>query len=144
MATSSSFFRPRHPEGTYYLRGLSAIAAGALLMAFSIASESTASGQPMSAVDTSVVLFMGILALLSACVAIFLTAYLKTTPAVLKIRYAHRQGSLTGWAGHRLVADAAAGTRARTGLGRLLVRIREGTWSGTGELSGPSRTHRNC
>lgn len=128
MNTSSSFFRPRHPEGTYYLRGFSAIAAGALLMAFSMTSPSTVTGAPLAAGDATAVLFMGFLAALSACTAIFLTAYLKTTPTVLKIRYAHRHGSLTGWAGHRQSADAAARMRASTALGRLLVRIREGTW----------------
>lgn len=129
MNTSpSSFFRPRHPEGTYYRRGFSAIAAGALLMAFSISSESTAAVQPMSSASGAVVLVMGVVALLSACAAIFLTAYLKTAPAVLKAGYARRHGSLKGWDGHRQAADAASAQRANTALGRLLVRIREDIW----------------
>lgn len=128
ISSAHSFFNPRHPEGTYYRRGTSALAAGSLLMAFTIVSEHTAAGTMAPAGTAVAVALLGVLSLAAASAAIFLTAYLKTVPAFLKVRYVRRQGSLAGWSGFRAAADAAAWNRARSAPGRKLVSLRTGTW----------------
>lgn len=119
------------PEGVLYRRGLTALAAGSLFMSLCVASESHGTGAAGSA-EACAYALAGILA---AAAAMFITAYTRTVPSLLKVGYAHRHGSLAGWNGHREAADALAGERARTGLGKLLVRVRNGTWNDGGEIS---------
>lgn len=115
------------PEGVYYRRGLTALAAGALLMAWSIAGESHGTGAAPA--GSIVAVWWSLAAVIFAVAAIFMVVYTRSIPSVLRMRYARRHGSLAGWDGYRRSADAVAARNAGNGLSRLLVRVRTGTWS---------------
>lgn len=98
-------------------------------MAIGIVSRFHGTGESVPGPVAAAAVAWSLLALLAASGAIFLNAYTRSLPAILRLRYGHRHGSLAGWEGHREAADAIAGARARTGLGRLLVGIRKGSWT---------------
>lgn len=120
--------RSNTPEGVYYRRGATAIAGGALLMAAGVASGYHGTGAPVPGHVAAAAVAWSLLAVLAAVAAIFLNAYTRSAPAILKMLY-RRQGSLAGWEGFRAAADAQASAKAGTGLARLLVGIRKGTWT---------------
>lgn len=66
----------------------------------------------------------------AAVVTVLAYIYLVWYPEITAIRWAlkHRDGTPEEYRLHRTARDAAALARARTGIGRWVVGLRDGTW----------------
>lgn len=79
----------------------------------------------------SVVIAQAVLAAAPAAAVVILSYfYLAWAPTLAKLRWAlkNRAGTAEEYRAHRWTADSAAMSRARTGFGRWIISLRNGTW----------------